>query len=154
MLAHCDSIAFIATAHPEQARAFYSEVLGLPLLEHPPFALVFDANGTMLRIQKVETLTQSGYTVLGWHVGDIHEAVGSWGAEASTLSAMLVSHKMSRGFGPLLTGIKSRGSPIRMGISYPSPKSVLTSGGCVLAFSSISWPKVLFLASDFSPHQK
>ena len=75
MLTNSDIIAFIATAQPEQARVFYSEVLGLRLLEDTPFALVFDANGTMLRIQKVETLTKAGYTVLGWHVGDIHAAV-------------------------------------------------------------------------------
>ena len=52
MLAHCDLIAFIATTQPEQARVFYSEVLGLRLMEDTPFALVFDAYGTMLRIQK------------------------------------------------------------------------------------------------------
>ena len=75
MLAHCDIIAFIATAHAEQARVFYSEVLGLRLMEDTRFALVFDANGTMLRIQKVETFTKAGYTALGWHVGDIQEAV-------------------------------------------------------------------------------
>ena len=75
MLAHCDIITFIATTHPEQARVFYSEVLGLRLMEDTPFALVFDANGTMLRIQKVQTLTPAGHTVLGWHVVDAHEAV-------------------------------------------------------------------------------
>lgn len=75
MLAHCDIIAFIATAQPEQAKIFYGEVLGLRLIEDTPFALVFDANGTMLRIQKVEMLTRAGYTALGWHVGDIREAV-------------------------------------------------------------------------------
>ena len=75
MLAHCDLIAFIATTQPEQARVFYSEVLGLPLMEDTPFALVFDANGTMLRIQKVQTFTPAGHTVLGWHVVDVHEAV-------------------------------------------------------------------------------
>lgn len=75
MLAGCDIVAFIATAHPEQAKVFYSELLGLPLMEDTPFALVFDANGTMLRIQKVETLTEVGYTALGWHVGAIDEAV-------------------------------------------------------------------------------
>lgn len=75
MLARCDIIAFIATAQPEQARVFYSEVLGLRLMEDTPFALVFDANGTMLRIQKVEMLTKAGYTALGWHVGDIDETV-------------------------------------------------------------------------------
>ena len=75
MLAHCDLIAFIATTQPEQARVFYSEVLGLPLMEDTPFALVFDAHGTMLRIQKVQTLIPAEHTVLGWHVVDVHEAV-------------------------------------------------------------------------------
>jgi len=75
MLAHCDLIAFIATAHPERAKMFYSEVLGLRLMEDTSFALVFDANGTMLRIQKVELLSPAGYTTLGWHVGDMQEAV-------------------------------------------------------------------------------
>ena len=64
MLARYDLIAFIATAQPERARVFYSEVLGLRLMEDNPFALVFDANGTMLRIQKVETITKAGYTAL------------------------------------------------------------------------------------------
>jgi len=75
VLAHCDVIAFTATTQPEQARVFYSEVLGLRLVENTPFALVFDANGTMLRIQKVQTLTPAGHTVLGWHVVDVAEAV-------------------------------------------------------------------------------
>jgi catechol 2,3-dioxygenase-like lactoylglutathione lyase family enzyme len=75
MLAHHDLIAFIATAQPERARVFYSEVLGLRLIEDNPFALVFDANGTMLRIQKGEKLTKTAYTVLGWRVGDIHKVV-------------------------------------------------------------------------------
>jgi catechol 2,3-dioxygenase-like lactoylglutathione lyase family enzyme len=75
MFARYDLIAFIATAQPERARVFYSEVLGLRLMEENPFALVFDANGTMLRIQKVEMLSSAGYTVLGWRVDDIHEAV-------------------------------------------------------------------------------
>jgi catechol 2,3-dioxygenase-like lactoylglutathione lyase family enzyme len=79
MLGDCDIIAFIATAQPEEARVFYSQVLELPLTEDTPFALVFDAHGTMLRIQKVKTLTKAGYTALGWHVGDIEEAVGMLG---------------------------------------------------------------------------
>src|SRR5260221_138402 len=58
-------ISYIATTQPEQARVFYSEVLGLRLMEDTPFALVFDANGTMLRIQKVQTLTLARHTVLG-----------------------------------------------------------------------------------------
>ena len=75
MLVHSDLIAFLATTQPERAKAFYSEVLGLPLMEDTPFALVFDGHGTMLRIQKVQTLTPAGHTVLGWRVVDVHEAV-------------------------------------------------------------------------------
>ena len=75
MLVHHDIIAFIATTQPEQARVFYSEVLGLRLVEDTPFALVFDAHGTMLRIQKVQILTPARHTVLGWQVVDVHDAV-------------------------------------------------------------------------------
>jgi catechol 2,3-dioxygenase-like lactoylglutathione lyase family enzyme len=59
MIAHSDIIAFIATTRPEQAIVFYSEVLGLRLMEDTPYALVFDANGTMLRIQKAHGNTLS-----------------------------------------------------------------------------------------------
>jgi len=44
---------------------------------------------------------------------------------------------MSREFGPLLMAIKSRGSPIRMGIPYPSQKSGMTSLWLVSACCSI-----------------
>jgi hypothetical protein len=36
-----------------------------------PFALVFDAAGTMLRIATVQELAPAKYTVLGWQVQDI-----------------------------------------------------------------------------------
>ena len=75
MLTSSDIIAFIATTQPKKARVFYSEVLGLRLMEDTPYALIFDSNGTMLRIQKVQALTPAGYTVLGWHVADIYETI-------------------------------------------------------------------------------
>ena len=40
-----------------------------------PFALVFDANGTMLRVTSVHEHTPAPYTVLGWGVEDIVRAV-------------------------------------------------------------------------------
>jgi catechol 2,3-dioxygenase-like lactoylglutathione lyase family enzyme len=55
-------IAFIATTQPERAKAFYSKVLGLRLVEDTPFALVFDVSGTMLRTQRVQTLILAGHT--------------------------------------------------------------------------------------------
>ena len=39
------------------------------------FALVFDSNGTQLRIQKVEKVQPPPFTVLGWQVPNIREAV-------------------------------------------------------------------------------
>jgi catechol 2,3-dioxygenase-like lactoylglutathione lyase family enzyme len=75
MLADAPVTAFVATARPADARAFYADVLGLRLLHEDQFALEFVAGGTSLRIAKVEQLQPAGYTVLGWQVPDIHAAV-------------------------------------------------------------------------------
>jgi catechol 2,3-dioxygenase-like lactoylglutathione lyase family enzyme len=75
MLADKPIIAFVATARPEEARAFYTDVLGLKLISEDQYALAFEAGGTMLRVAKVDTLDPPGYTVLGWIVPDIQSAV-------------------------------------------------------------------------------
>ena len=65
-------IAFVATRDPVRAKAFYGDTLGLRLAsEELPFALVFDAHGTMLRVTVVQELAPAKYTVLGWQVPDI-----------------------------------------------------------------------------------
>lgn len=67
-----DIIGFVATSDPERARAFYGDKLGLPLIEEQlPFALVYDAHGTMVRVGIVKEVHAAGYTVLGWKVPDI-----------------------------------------------------------------------------------
>jgi len=68
-------IAFVATTDPRRAKAFYAGTLGLRLTGEDPFALVFDAAGTMLRVATVTALKPAGYTVLGWNVRDIDRAV-------------------------------------------------------------------------------
>ncbi len=65
------AIAFIATSQPSQALAFYRDVLKLELAEDTPFAIVFDAFGTMLRVQKVQSVTPAAYTAFGLEVSDI-----------------------------------------------------------------------------------
>jgi catechol 2,3-dioxygenase-like lactoylglutathione lyase family enzyme len=71
-LADQSIIAFVATSDPERAKKFYGENLGLPLIEEQmPFALVYDAHGTMLRVTIVKAVHPAGYTVLGWNVPDI-----------------------------------------------------------------------------------
>jgi catechol 2,3-dioxygenase-like lactoylglutathione lyase family enzyme len=75
MLSSSDIIALVATSDAERARAFYEVALGLTFVEDGPYALVFDANGIMLRIQKVEKVTVGSGTALGWRVDDIAAAV-------------------------------------------------------------------------------
>lgn len=75
MLGGAKLTAFIATTDPARSKAFYQGILGLRLLTDDQFALAFDANGTQLRIQKVENLQPPPFTVLGWEVSDIRQAV-------------------------------------------------------------------------------
>ena len=71
-------IAFIATSNPDRARKFFGDTLGLRLVsDELPFALVFDAHNTMLRVTVVKEVNAAGYTVLGWQVPDIQEAARS-----------------------------------------------------------------------------
>jgi catechol 2,3-dioxygenase-like lactoylglutathione lyase family enzyme len=79
LLATCDLIAFVGTREPAKARAFYEGTLGLRRVADEPSALVFDANGTMLRIAKVGELVPAPFTVLGWKVPDIRRAVAELG---------------------------------------------------------------------------
>jgi len=65
-------IAFIATRDLERAKKFYRDTLRLRLVsEDAPFALVFDAHGTMLRVTIVKDLNPPSHTVLGWQVPNI-----------------------------------------------------------------------------------
>jgi len=75
-LAEQKIVAFVATADPKKAMAFYRDTLGLTLVaEQLPFALVFDAHGTTLRVQLVDQVIPARYTSLGWRVDDIVVAV-------------------------------------------------------------------------------
>lgn len=69
-------MAFVHIAEWERSRAFYQEVLGLRLVEEEkPFALVFDANGIMLRVTPGGEFRPSPGTVLGWEVESIETSV-------------------------------------------------------------------------------
>lgn len=71
MLASSKVVAFIATGDAARAKAFYGEVLGLRLTSEDGFAVVFDSQGTMLRVAIVKEVVPAPYTVLGWDVRDI-----------------------------------------------------------------------------------
>jgi catechol 2,3-dioxygenase-like lactoylglutathione lyase family enzyme len=75
-LAKYNIIGFASIVDVDRAKTFYRDTLGLTLLdEEPPFALVFDANGIMLRLVMAKELPPANGTVLGWNVPDIVAAV-------------------------------------------------------------------------------
>lgn len=75
VLATSDVIAFAPTTDLARARSFYGATLGLPIVDENAYACVFDAHGTMLRVTAVAEVAHPGYTVLGWRVTDIGDAV-------------------------------------------------------------------------------
>ena len=77
MLGSSSLVAFVGTRDAARARAFYGDTLGLRLAsDELPFALVYDANGTMLRVTPVPQMEPAKYTVLGWKVADIAGTAG------------------------------------------------------------------------------
>ena len=64
-------VAMVATRDAVRAKAFHGGTLGLPLVREDQFALVFEAQGTALRVSIVPDLAPAKYTVLGWEVADI-----------------------------------------------------------------------------------
>jgi len=50
-------------------------VLGLRFVKDDGFALVFDANGIMVRVAKVPHFTPAQFTILGWQVTEIEKVV-------------------------------------------------------------------------------
>jgi catechol 2,3-dioxygenase-like lactoylglutathione lyase family enzyme len=71
-LGKCNIIGFVSIVDVSRARDFYRDTLGLRLvMEEPPFALVFDANGIMLRLGMAKELPPAHGTVLGWQVPEI-----------------------------------------------------------------------------------
>lgn len=80
MLQQCDVIAFVGTTNPARSRAFYETALGLRFVAEEPSAIVFDANGTILRVSKTAEVVPAKYTVLGWKVPDIRRAVKELGS--------------------------------------------------------------------------
>jgi predicted enzyme related to lactoylglutathione lyase len=75
MLNKSKIVTFVATSKPDSAKRFYEQTLGLRLISDDLFAVVFDANGIMLRVQKVQTHTPPNHTVLGWDVADINTEI-------------------------------------------------------------------------------
>ena len=75
-LANFPIVAFVTIRDPERAKPFYRDVLGLTFKgEELPYALVFDCNGTMLRLAIDPESPPIRGTVLCWRVDPIEETV-------------------------------------------------------------------------------
>jgi catechol 2,3-dioxygenase-like lactoylglutathione lyase family enzyme len=75
MLGSTDIVAFVPITDGERARAFYEGVLGLKFIKDDGFALVFEANGIMVRAAKMKEVTPAQFTILGWQVNGIEDVV-------------------------------------------------------------------------------
>ncbi len=64
-------VGFGAITDAARAKQFYVDALGLTTRHEDDFALVLDANGVELRLQKVPAITPSGFTTLGWEVREL-----------------------------------------------------------------------------------
>ncbi|HMG70289.1 MAG TPA: VOC family protein [Gemmatimonadaceae bacterium] len=82
MLGSMDIIAFVPTRNRKKARPFYEKTLGLSFVSDDQFALVFEANGVMVRVVDVSSVAgfePAPFTILGWSVGDIGKIVKGLG---------------------------------------------------------------------------
>jgi catechol 2,3-dioxygenase-like lactoylglutathione lyase family enzyme len=89
---------FIITRDRAVAKMFYGETLGFKQIHEDDFAVVFDLNGTKLRISTLKDHKPQTHTVLGWEVPDIVAAV-------KTLTARGVKFNIYEGFNQDALGI-------------------------------------------------
>ena len=75
MLGSMKIVAFVPIKDSETARSFYEGVLGLRFVKDDGFALVFEANGIMVRAAQMKDFTPAQFTVLGWQVYEIENVV-------------------------------------------------------------------------------
>ena len=68
-------VTFLLTTKPDATIAFFRDKLGLSFLRDDGFALVFDMNGTRLRVGRVPSFTAAQNTALGWESRNIAAAV-------------------------------------------------------------------------------
>jgi catechol 2,3-dioxygenase-like lactoylglutathione lyase family enzyme len=80
MLGTFKVVAFVPTTDFDRSRAFYEGVLGLRFVNDDGFAMVFDANGVMVRIARTPAFTPAKYTILGWQSDDIEATVAELNA--------------------------------------------------------------------------
>jgi catechol 2,3-dioxygenase-like lactoylglutathione lyase family enzyme len=77
MLGSNNIVAFVPITDGARAKEFYEGKLGLRFVNDDEFATVFEANGIRLRAVKMKEVKPSHFTILGWEVKLIEDAVRS-----------------------------------------------------------------------------
>ncbi|HUG39408.1 MAG TPA: DinB family protein [Longimicrobiales bacterium] len=102
MIAEGTPIAFVPCRDPARSRPFYEEMLGLELMAEDEFALTFDAGGTPVRLTRVPAHQPAPYTIFGWEVDDLGEAVAELGKRGIPLDRFGRERTLDHG-GPRMT---------------------------------------------------
>jgi catechol 2,3-dioxygenase-like lactoylglutathione lyase family enzyme len=97
-LASATPVTFILTTDPAASRAFYAELLCLPLGTQDDFATVYDLGHCILRVTEIPGFAAGPHPVLGWKVDDI-------AASVAALTAKGVAFTIYEGFGQDRLGI-------------------------------------------------
>jgi catechol 2,3-dioxygenase-like lactoylglutathione lyase family enzyme len=85
MLSRADLMAFVPVTDLTRARQFYEETLGLEVRQADDFGCMLSANGTTLRLAQVDDHPRPAFTVLGWQVSSIEEAVAALAVAGVTM---------------------------------------------------------------------
>jgi catechol 2,3-dioxygenase-like lactoylglutathione lyase family enzyme len=75
MLTDESLVAFVTTARPSEARAFYEDVLGLSLVEDGDHLMVFESGSARVSLVKLQTSNVQRGTALGWNVKDLQATI-------------------------------------------------------------------------------
>lgn len=113
-LGQYDIVAFVTIVDVERAKRFYRDTLGLRFLgDELPFAIVFEANGIMLRLVVGKERPPVPGTVLGWRVPDAVAAVKQLMSAGVQFERYEFMSRMSWVSGLRLPGRRSPGLRIR-----------------------------------------
>ena len=68
-------VAFVTTARPKEARAFYEGVLGLSFVSDGDHLMVFGSGPARVSLVKGETANVQPGTAIGWNVKDLRATI-------------------------------------------------------------------------------
>jgi catechol 2,3-dioxygenase-like lactoylglutathione lyase family enzyme len=99
-------MAFVPARDLRKARSFYEGVLGLRFVRQDELALVLDAIGITVRVAQVPEFKPQQFTILGWEVSSIEEAVSGLEARGVDFESYGLKDQDPRGIWAAADGAK------------------------------------------------